>query len=282
MMCYRMLAWGFGVALTALAGRAEAGWVIDQVVRGEGGGSRMQALIQANRIKNVMQGPDGGPAMAFIMDLNAETIAQVDHQGRRYRVATFQEYAQALRGVTQAVGGQLAEAMRQMREAMKDMPPEQRQAMEQMLRSQMGQAGGAPQECQEPRREVRRTGQRATIAGYAAERHDVLADGAPESEVWLAAAIDAWREVDLQKLERFAAEMAKAMPGCGKGLARFPGTDPAWRLANQGYPMRTVHHGAKGTTTEVTKAERRSIPAAEFQPPPGFARTTLQEMLGGR
>jgi hypothetical protein len=146
----------------------------------------------------------------------------------------------------------------------------------------MGQAGGGPGDCQEPRREVRRTGQRATIAGYAAERYDVLANGAAESEVWVAGAIDAWREVDLQKLERFAAEMAKEMPGCGRGPASFPGGDPTWRLAGEGYPVRMVHQGAGGATTEVTKAERRSIPAAEFQPPAGFARRPFQEFMGGR
>jgi hypothetical protein len=31
---------------------------------------------------------------------------------------------------------------------------------------------------------------------------------------------------------------------------------------------------------EVVKAESRSIPAAEFQPPAGFARKTFQEMMG--
>ena len=282
MIRYGMLGWGLAAGLIVLTERAEAGWVIDQVMGGEGGTARMQALIQANRVKNVALGPDGSPATALIMDLSAETITQVDYQGRRYMVATFQEYAQMLRGAQQAMQGQMAEAMRQMQEAMKNMPPEQRQQMEQMMRSQMGQAGGAPQDCQEPRLEVRRTGQRVTIAGYAAERHDVLADGAPESEIWVAGAIDAWREVDLQKLERFGAEMAKVMPGCGRGPARFPGSDPTWRLAGEGYPVRMVHHGAGGATTEVTKAERRSIPAAEFQPPAGFARRPFQEFMGGR
>ncbi len=57
--------------------------------------------------------------------------------------------------------------------------------------------------------EVRRTGQQATIAGYPAVRHDVLADGRLESEVWIARGITAWRELDPRRFERFTAEMAK-------------------------------------------------------------------------
>jgi len=77
--------------------------------------------------------------------------------------------------------------------------------------------------------------------------------------VWIAQGITAWREMDPQKLQRFAAEMAK-MAGCGAGRAGAFGADPSWKLA---------------------KAESRAIPAAEFQPLAGFARQTLQEMMGG-
>ncbi len=262
------------------AGQAFAGWVIDQVMKGGGEGGRMQVLLQANRMKTVMVGPDGRPTMAFIVDLNAETITQVEYQERRYLTATIQEYAQMVRGAQQAASGQMGRAMEQMQEAMKNMPPEQRQMMEQMMRSQTGQAGQAPQDCREPQIEVRRTGQQATIAGYPAARFDVLADGRPETELWLARGITAWRELDAQKLERFAAEMAKAA-ACGPGGRQGApfGADASLKLASEGYPVRSVHQGS-GATVEVVKAESRAIPAAEFQPPAGFARKTLQERMG--
>jgi hypothetical protein len=276
---YQVVAWGVLAGVLAGAGPAYAGWVIDQVTRGEGGGGRMQVLLQANQMKNVLLGQDGRPAMAFIVDLNAETITQVDYPGQRYMAATIQEYGQWIGRARQAVSGQMGRVMEQMQEALKDMPPEQRQRMEQMMRSRMGQAAQAPQECREPQIEVRRTGQQATIAGYPAARFEVLADGKADSEVWIAQGITAWREMDPQKLQRFAAEMAK-MAGCGAGRAGAFGADPSWKLAAEGYPVRSVHP-ASGATVEVVKAESRAIPPAEFQPPAGFARQTLQQMLGG-
>jgi len=272
---YGSMAWGVVLAILALAEPAAAGWVIEQVMRGDVEPGHMHVMLQSNRMKTVLVGPDGRPMMAHILDLDAQTITQVDYARRSYAAATVQEYAQVMRDAMGAAG----QAMQQMREALRDMPPEQRQMMEQMMRSQ---AGGAPQDCREPQVEIRKTGQQATIAGYRAVRHDVFADGRPSAELWVASALTAWRELDPQKLERFSMEMARAFPVCGAGPARAAllSRDDAWRLAAEGYPVRTVHRNGGTTTIEVVRAESRVLPAAEFQPPAGFARRSLSDLMG--
>ncbi|HYB73221.1 MAG TPA: hypothetical protein VED18_07615 [Candidatus Sulfotelmatobacter sp.] len=275
---YQVIAWAALAWIVVGAAPASAGWVIDQVTGGGGRGGRMQVLIQANRMKNVVLGTDGQPAMAFIVDLDAETITQVDYRGQRYMTATIQQYEQMMGAARLAASGQMAGAIEQMQGVLKDMPPERRQKLEQIMRSRMGQAGQAAQECQEPRIEARRTDQQANIAGYPAVRFDLLAEGRPDSEVWIAPGITAWKEMDPQKLERFAAEMGK-LAGCGAGRGGGFGADLSLKLAGEGYPVRSVHL-ASGATVEVVKAESRAIPAAEFQPPTGFTPQTLQRLLG--
>jgi len=279
---YRVVACGALASIFVWTGQASAGWVIDQVMKGGGEGARQQVLLQANRMKTLMLGEDGTPSAAFILDLNAETITQVDYKGKHYISTTVQEFGQMIQGVQQAMSGEMAEAMKQMLEQMKDMPEEQRKMVEQMMRSRVPKTGPAPQDCVEPKVELKKTGQQATIAGYPAVRYDVLADGKPESELWLASGIAAWREMDPQKLQRFASELAKAVPRCGsvKEQHGFRRDDPAWKLASEGYPVRTVHRSDGGVTMEVVKAESRSIPAAEFQPPAGFTKKTLRDMMG--
>lgn len=264
------------------AGQASAGWIIDQVMKGGGEGGRQQVLLQANRMKSLMLGTAGQPVAAFILDLNAETITQVNYEERGYVTATVQEYARMMQGVQQMASEQMARTMREMQEAMEAMPPEQRQMMEQMMRSQMRQGEPKSEDCREPRIEIKKTGQQATIAGYPAVRYDVLADGKLESELWLATGITAWREMDPQKLDRFGAEMAKLAPRCGPAQSRFGlfRDDPAWKLVKEGYPVRIVDRGGSGTVIEVVKADQRPLPTAEFQPPPGFARKTAREMMG--
>jgi hypothetical protein len=266
------------MALTVAGGWADgvaAGWLIDQTFKGGGQTSRQQIVVQGNRMKSVMLAPDGRPAAAFILDLEADTVTQVNYAERQYFSATIAEYTQWLASASQAAAAQMAASMKQMQEAMKNMPPEQRKAMEQQLRAQMPPGG----DCVAPKMETRKTGQQATVAGFSAARFEILADGKPESEIWLAPGLPAWRELDIKKLERFTTEMAKAMPACGGGQ-RHPGfstADPSWKLASEGYPVRIVSEGA---TVEVVKADNRAVPAAEFQPPPGFARKSLREALG--
>ena len=165
---------------------------------------------------------------------------------------------------------------------MRDMPPEQRQMMEQMMGGKMPQAGSKPGACREPRIEMRKTGRQATIAGYPAAGYEVAADGKAESELWIAKGITAWKEVDPKKLERAMSELAKMTPRCGppSGRQGGMGEDQAWRLAGEGYPVKTADRRGGGTTVEVVKAESRAVAASEFQPPANFTRKTLGEMMG--
>jgi hypothetical protein len=128
---------------------------------------------------------------------------------------------------------------------------------------------------------MRRTNQQATIAGYAAVRYDVLTDGKPGWEYWIAKGITAWQELNPQKLEQFVA-VWKALAGpCGLGLnGRSPLVAEPWlQLLREGYPVRIVAVGSD-YKNEVIKAENRAIPATEFQAPAGFTRKTFQETLG--
>ena len=147
--------------------------------------------------------------------------------------------------------------------------------------SRMPQAGSAPQECRTPKVEIRRTGQEATIAGYRTAQYEVLADAKLESEVWIAKDLTAWRELDPKKLQRFGTEMAKiARCAPGQSRAGFGAADQSMQLALEGYPVRTVSKSGGKVTTEVVKAATRALPAAEFEPPAGFTRRGLRDMMG--
>jgi len=281
MLRSQMVTCGVVLSIFTWAAESHAGWVINQVMTSGGEGGRQQVMLQANRMNTVVYGEKGQPTGAFILDLNAQTITQVNYEKRSYTSSTVKEFAQWIQGAQQVASEHMAKAMKQMQEQMKDMPPEQRKMMEEMMRSQMPTDQPTAEDCREPKVEWRKTGQQATIAGYPAVRYDVLADGKPESELWIASGIAAWREMDPQKLQRFASEMAKLAPRCGsvKGQHGFRREDAAWKLASEGYPVRTVHRSDGGVTMEVVKAENRSIPTAEFQPPAGFVKKTLREMM---
>jgi hypothetical protein len=224
--------------------------------------------IAANRVKTVTLA-DGQPVNAVVLDLDTQTITQVDYAAKTYVSATVQEFVQLTQSSRQMVD-------QRMEEAMKSLPPERRRMMEEMMRRRGGGAGACP----EPKAvDVRKTSEQQTIAGFSAVRYDVLTDGQPETEVWVAPAITAWKELDRAKLETFGAEMAK-ISACAPA-ARAPvgvlGTDQSWKLAGEGYPVRTTR--ARGGGSEVTKAQERQVPAADFDPPAGFSRRPLGEAV---
>lgn len=259
----------------AATGRAEAGWVIEQVAEGAADGGQQQVVLQANRMKILVRGADGKPNAAFIVDLDADRITLVNYEERNYVTGTVEEYAQMVGGAQQA----MADAMKEMQEALKEAPPEQRRMIEQMMRSRPGQSSPSAQDCPERRVEVRKTGQSATIAGFPAVRYEVIVDGKLDSEIWTASRITAWRELDPRKLERFMTTMAKA--GCRTPQRHgFVGAGSSWRLSSEGYPVRAVDRSGSAGTIEVVKAESRSVALTEFQPPPGFLRKTFREMQG--
>ncbi len=255
-----------GLAI-ASSSPASAGWVMEQTTRAGTGSGRERILIQANHLKTVMLGASGAPESAVILDLDADTITHVDFAQRTYFTATSDEYARAMT----ASMGAATEALAGMRDALKDLPPEQRQMMEQMLAAR---APGAA--CRPPAVEVRRGGQTATIAGYPAVRYEVVVDGKPGSDVWVAPGIGAWRELDGRKLERMMRALTSAAGCAGAGVRA---EDVGWRVASEGYPVRITSRNGNGGV-EVIRAQSQAVPAGEFEAPSGFVRKSMREVFG--
>lgn len=278
------------LGVLAAAAPASAGWIIDQVMRGGGSDEthRQRMFLQSNRLKTVsLEGPS--VTQAVVMDLDAQTITQIDYKARTYTTATAKEYAELMRQGLEKMGetmGQMQGQMKELEAQLKNLPPEQRQQIEAMMKQAQGaqrqtaQPKLKPEDCAPEKVEVKRTGKNMSVAGYDAIGYQVFANGKLDSEVWIAPAITAAREIDPQKLERMVSEMMKAMPQCPPRGQMF-GADPVWKLMKDGYPVRSVEKEG-GTVTEVVKAESRSLGAAEFQAPAGFARKTLKEMMGGK
>lgn len=276
------------LGVLAAAAPASAGWIIDEVVRGRGSDDKhtQRLFLQSNRLKTLtLEG--SRVSQAVVMDLDAQTITHIDYQERAYTTATAREYADLMRQGFEQMGaamGQMQSQMKELEEQLKNLPPEQRRQVEAMMKQAQGARQAPktakPEDCVPDNVEVKRTGKSVAVAGYDAAGYQVFANGKLDSEVWIAPAITAVREIDPQKLERLVREMMKALPHCPPRGQMF-GADPVWKLMKDGYPVRTVEKDG-GTVVEVVKAESRSLGAAEFQAPAGFARKTLKEMMGGK
>lgn len=280
MLVFRVMVGTLLASLWLWPSQASAGWSIDQIIKTTG--TRQQVVFEDNHMKITTLDKEGNPANASVIDAEKQTFTQINYKERQYIAASTQEYARMIQSAQKVLAPKMEEAKKKMQEQMKGMPPEQRKQLEQQLHAQMGSLFQDPNNCPEPPKvELRKTEQQDTIAGYKTVRYDLISDGKLETEIWVAKDITIGQDLDPQKLQQFAAEMTKLVPCGGGGKHGLLGQDPVWKLAREGYPVRTVDHtGGKEakTTVEVVKAEQKTIPATEFQPPAGFTSKTFPQM----
>jgi hypothetical protein len=169
------------------------------------------------------------------------------------------------------------EAMRaQMQERMKQMPPEQRKKMEDIM-GPMGEGEGKQRDWS-----YERLGQKKTINGFACETYKVVEDGKPIAEVcvtpWSAGLL---KKEDFAGISKYAEEMMADM-GVGH---RARASNVFGRLEKApGFPVSRVpieEGGARGPEEQIKSIKRGGIPASMFTVPAGYTKKDLPAMMGG-
>lgn len=246
------------VVALLLPSAAQAGWALVD----EGGN---QTLISRGRLKMAPRDADGH---SLAVDVGRARMWIADAGRRIYWAGTVDEYCQAMRGTMAAMEAQMAEAM-------KSVPPAQREQMQAMMK-QMGRGTGGPA----PKVTIDRTGETETIAGLAARKYRVLADGKLYQELWLTTDPALLRELDLTRASDTFGRMFGCLAGMGGGERVEASTDYRGVYA-QGWPLKVIHHGEgnSGARSLIALVEQRDIPDGEFAAPAGFRTVPLGELF---
>jgi hypothetical protein len=263
-----------GIWLSAVAW---AGWVIEQIEYANLGaeGARTLQYISKNRLKTV------GDGNAFTMDFAKDLFTAMDHEKRVYWSGTVDDYIQEVRTFQQAAND-LARA--QMEQAMREMPPDQRQAIQDTMQrlQSAGTASSSQPAAARPQVRVEPTAETMMIVGHKATKTIVYADGKPYQEVWLARGLTLKGDLDLKRLRGLQVKLTQAI------MTDIPSRqtveeDPAYvQLLEQGYPIKIVELGEGGepeSVTKVVRIDKRDIAEREFQVPEGYRRIDLREFF---
>lgn len=178
------------------------------------------------------------------------------------------------------MAGQIGDAMKQMEEMMKTLPPDQRAMAEQMMKQQMPALQSAPKVPSK----LQKMGKSDTINGYDCEYYEVLKEGRKTREMCVAK----WGDID------GGSEAVEAMIGMGKffesmhdAFAEAAGTGFMGRQQEMfehmrqlgGYPVHAKDFDETGAVegeSTLTSSRSEAIDAAQFEPPEGYRR---QEMM---
>ncbi len=245
--------------LLLLASQAFAGWVIEEVAGyAEGQETRETIYFQKNRIKILTS------EMIMIYDLEKGVLYFLNPDREIYWSGTPEQFLKDMK-----------ETMKlQMEKMLEEMTPEQREAYKKVM-EEMAEAKKATPE-KKVKVEVKKTSEKATIAGYSTQKYQIWVDGELKEELWISTEINLKDEIDLKKfVQLFEALDAAAGEESYKSSPEYMG------LMKQGYWLRSIDYtfGEKGTVREATKVEKKRIPDSEFKVPQGYRKVGIGEIF---
>lgn len=247
-------AFTFVVLVFLWATPALAGWVIEEKSKDE----KSTLYFQNNMMRHE------SPSHLSIMDVKKGWLTLVNPGRKVYWAGPISELQKVQADARGRMDSMMAQMQEQMKKQMAGLPPEQRQAIMDAMRKQMqGGQGGAKGAKRNPKIEVKRTGETATIAGHTARRCEIWVDGELRKELWIAKGINIGREIDVDK-------MSKIMQAFGAGAQDMgyetsPKVTALWK---EGYPLRqVVVEGGQRHVSEAVQVVQKKLPTGTFQVP---------------
>jgi len=259
-------------AATGLAEKAFAGFIIEQVSYDKKDSTRKKGkiFIKENKIKFVEEQNGQGVA---IFDLNTGEMTQIDNEGKRYVVASPEDYFKFVQDITNKMKTELENQLSKL-------PPEQRAQAEEMMKSQGVTLPG--QDSKARNLTLKKTDLSEAIGGYKSRKYEIYEDGKLSEEIWISDDIGFGSELDMKKMADYMSEIKKVSEKTGAGQSNLDEEERIFKEVYQsGFPTRSVDYSSEGKVyiEEIVKVNKADISDGEFQPPAGYKKVTLQEMI---
>jgi hypothetical protein len=257
---------GAMMILTAARAGAADGVLITQT-RTSASGAVTTSQVQIEKTRMRAESDDArGRKTTMIFDGTAQVLRTIDDEAKTY--------SEMNKADVDKLSGQMSGAMAQMQEQMKNMPPEARARVEEMMK---GRGMGMPAAAAAPT-EYKKVG--TDKAGkWTCDKYEGTRGGEKVSEVCtVAPSALGFTASDFEVTRQMAEFFAKLVPQGADQLFRI-GAETANGFS--GVPVRTVtfRNGAPAGTSEITDVSRQNIPDSLFTVPAGY---TKREMMGGR
>ena len=247
-----------------LSSQAFAGWVMEEVSSyGEEQKSTDINYVQQNKVKSV-------GSRTTIINLEKGIFYFIIPEREIYWSGTPEEFRKLME-----------ESKKMMEEQqLKSMTPEQREAYKQYMKQREGEAKkvSPPQKV-----EVKKTSEKAKIAGYSGQKYQVWVDGKLKEELWICAEIMPRDEIDIKKLEQFFETMNE--PDEDKDSYKSsPEYEKIATYMEKGYKLKNItydEYGMEKSVREAVKIEKKNIPDSEFEVPKNYNKLNNEEFIRG-
>lgn len=268
---YRMVS-VFVFMAWAAAGRA--GLIVESTVR-EGNGAEVASKMIMDSVGLRTDSPEG----AFIFRPDKQLVWMLDPSKKEYHQITESELTQ--------MSSKMDEAMKQMKEQLDQLPPEQRVMVEQMMKSQMpagipaGDLGGASVPVVKTTYE--KVGEDEKVGSWNCDKYVEMENGVKVGEVWTVPALtflsftkyfkmlmklgDFFGKMPMDQAKAFEIPLLKVSEGEEEG-------------GLSGIPVKEIRYKADGSVVsswELKKVTEEAVDALVFEIPKDYKQRALME-----
>ncbi len=208
-------------------------------------GKRTEESFAMPKMFKMVRTGETGNGSDMIFRLDKQLLWTVKPEEKTYSEVTFADM--------EKMAGESAQRMEAMKKRMKEMPEEQRKMMEKMM-------GANDQPV-----EVKSTGESKSISGYPCKKFVVLRGKEQIMSLWITDQLKEFKPL-MADWKNFSERMSAMTAQFAKGMSDI------YKKIN-GFPMQTTLSIMGQTiTTTVTKVEKHSTPASEFEIPAGYTK----------
>lgn len=275
------------ICVLGTVGFAQAGAVfrtkVENFTKGnqffEGGKSYTTVTkVDGNRMRVDTVGEDGKMATSMIFLGDTDEMYMIDHGKKTYIVMD--------RESIDALANQLSGAMKQMQEALAQVPPAQREMMERMMKQKMGADPNAKPPSPPV---VESLGKNGSVNGIGCDWKAVLRDDVLSEKACVCdqGKIAGGKEMVAiaYEMKDFAAGLRKLATSASNSQMFGGGTMAEYGATVTadlgGFPLISEHYDDKGKLMQRStfqSADDVAVPAQEFTPPSGYKKQTMRGM----
>jgi len=203
---------------------------------------------------------------------DAKVMRMIDYGNKTYREMTEQDF--------QRLGDSMKQMRQMMDEKLKNMPPQQRQMIEQMMKQKMGAMPGAGAPAPVVYTKVA-SGQR--IGQWTCDQYDGVREG---QKVWEVCAVDfaqfGVQPSDMRVFQQMAEMFKSLMPQGMDEMFKVGFDEQQNEQGFKGVPVHRVsfRNGAPDQQFDITEVTRQDIDDALFEVPAGFKKVAMPQMGG--
>jgi len=253
------------ILTAATAGAADGILITQKMTSSSGTVTTTQVQIDKMHMRAEGSGASGRK-QTIIFDGTAQVMRMIDDEAKTYSEMTKDDIDR--------LSGQMSGAMAQMQEQIKNMPPEARARMEEMMK---GRGMPAPGSAATPV-EYKKVGT-DTVGKWTCDKYEGWR-GAEKVSEYCTITPDAlgFTTNDFEVTRQMAEFFSKLVPQGAEQMFRV-GSNAANGFSGVPARMITFKNGAQDMVSELTGVTRQNFPEATFAVPAGYQK---REMMGGR